>query len=163
MECHEWIELGTKRCGGELEWKGSKLLTTYYSLHPSLVEGESHCILLLLFGCHYKICWSTNPAVDLTDDTDLIAIDHLLLLVVLCCYQLPESTGAEMLTRRDTCGPLILMLHFYLIPTNSICRPRRVSFCSIPLGLLNNKHVLVGFLSFDQSHTSKTALCYELR
>ena len=51
----------------------------------------------LFLAVTVKNCLSTNPAVDLPDVTDVLVIDHLLLLVVFRYYQVPESTGAEML------------------------------------------------------------------
>ena len=48
--------------------------------------------------------------------TDLLVVEHLLIRVVSYHYQVPESTGAEIMSRCDTFGPFILEVTLALVP-----------------------------------------------
>ena len=79
-----------------------------------------HKLVYYFWLLMYK-CLKTNPAFNLADNTDLlIVVDHLLTRVVICYYQVPGYTGAEMLPRSDTFSPFIFKWHSYLNPTFSI-------------------------------------------
>ena len=56
-----------------------------------------------------KNCLNINPAVDLADDTDFLVIDHLFSPGSVLSLQVPESTGAEMLSSMGYLWPFYFL------------------------------------------------------
>ena len=81
-----------------------------------------------------------EPAVDFADITDLLVDDHLLVRVVFYYCHVPESSGSVMMSRDEAFGPFTLEV-ILLLESHFSIDTRRASFCLIPIGRLNNKHV----------------------